>query len=149
MPANLPGRPGENSGIVDISEDPELNFTLPAEFLGAPEPFLLKIDVDGWEKQIFQPDGDVIIIAPRQEVTLTNLDTGEAFTTNISGSTHRDYHPDGTYTDTYVGRHLNFDPEAGFVLIAGHFVATYAADGTVLEELSGSGRITSVWDELL
>lgn len=146
MPANLPGGAGENSGIIDggflIEEIDSTEF-------GAPESFRLRLEVTGWSKTITQADGDTIILAPRQQVTLTNLDTGATLTHNISGTFHHDVQPDGTVVETYTGWNLNFDPEEGFVLIAGHYEVTYDARGNPIEPLSGTGQMISVWDELL
>jgi hypothetical protein len=145
MPVHIPRLPNSHSGIEPYVVDLDVN----AADLGAPEDFPLSIDVVGWTKTITQADGDTIVLAPRQVVTLTNEENDKTFTTVISGTFHRDVRPDGSVVETYTGRNLNFDPEEGFVLIAGHFAVTYDAGGSVVDPLNGTGQVTSVWDYLL
>lgn len=116
--------------------------------------FTLRIEAAGKAKELQLPNDQFIFTSPGLQVTLTNLDTEESFTTTISGSTHRQMLPDGGWIDTYVGRNLLGDPEindgeSGLVITAGHFTATYDAAGNLVEPLSGTGQIIDVIDLLM
>jgi hypothetical protein len=116
--------------------------------------FDLEIRAAGKSKAIELPEDRFIFTSPGVKVTLTNLDTDETFTTNISGSIHEEPLPDGGFIRHYRGRNLVGDPEIndgepGLVITAGHFIATFDAAGNLVEPLSGTGRIIDVIDLLM
>ena len=140
-------------------EKVEATFLIDAADFGAPTSFGVQIDVVGKGKTLALPpsseDPDrFIFTSPGTKVTLTNLESEEEISFNISGSTHREMLPGGGWVDTYVGRNLLGDPEIndgepGLVVVAGHFTATYNAAGEVVEPLSGTGQIINVIDALM
>jgi hypothetical protein len=88
--------------------------------------FPLRLEVTGKEKQIALPDGGAILTAPGQNVTVTNLETGESVTYNITGVTFSSA-PDqnGIVYFVITGRNLALDPNGTFLNI-GRF--TFALD---------------------
>lgn len=152
MPANERAPRGAPEGA-------SVTFVVDAADSGAPTSFPLQLEVTGKANTIARRASDedpdqFIFTSPSMKVTLTNLETDPSFTTNISGSTHREDLPDGGYIDTCVGRHLLGDPEIddgepGLVVVAGRFTATYDAEGNVVAPLSGDGHITDVFELLL
>jgi hypothetical protein len=88
--------------------------------------FPLRLELSGKSKTINLPDGGSITIAPGQYVTVTNLDTGESVTYNITGVTFSSApDEDGIAYFVITGRNLAFDP-AGTFLNIGRF--TFALD---------------------
>ena len=117
-PENIDGR------SFDIpAKDPTAPPTDPAS-IGCSFP--LHVEVTGKEKLIELPDGGFILTAPGQKATVTNVETGEEVTFNITGTT-RASAPDENGIVDYVirGRNLAGDP-AGIFLNIGRF--TYSLD---------------------
>jgi hypothetical protein len=94
--------------------------------------FDLGVVVTGKTKTIELPDGGTITTAPAQNVTVTNLETGEQATFNITGVTFASP-PDenGIVFSVITGRNVAFDP-AGTFLNIGRF--TFAIDTTEGEQ---------------
>jgi hypothetical protein len=94
--------------------------------------FDLGFVVTGKTKTIELPDGGTITTAPAQNVTVTNLETGEQATFNITGVTFASP-PDenGIVFSVITGRNVAFDP-AGTFLNIGRF--TFAIDTTEGEQ---------------
>jgi hypothetical protein len=108
--------------------------------------------VTGKTKTITRPDGGAIVIAPGQNATLTNLETGEEVTYNVTGVTFASA-PDQNDIVYYVitGRNAAFDP-AGTFLNIGRF--TFAIDTTkgelhpIVEPQEGKGQAIDICEIL-
>jgi hypothetical protein len=111
------------------AQDPDAD---PRTFASLGCDFPLRLELSGKSKTINLPDGGSITIAPGQYVTVTNLDTGESVTYNITGVTFSSApDEDGIAYFVITGRNLAFDP-AGTFLNIGRF--TFAIDTTEGEE---------------
>ena len=87
-----------------------------AQFPGACS-FPMQLELSGKGKVITLPDGRRIITSPGLHVTVTNVETGEQATFNITGTFHETTNLEtGEVTTRITGRNLLFDPEAGVVL---------------------------------
>ncbi|MEJ8827460.1 hypothetical protein WKW80_36720 [Variovorax humicola] len=82
--------------------------------------------------------------SPNQNVTLTNLNTKETVTLNITGTTK--FHEDQSFNKVYVvnGRNLLGDPVAGLVLGIGNFNFIFDQGGNLITPLNGTGRLLPV-----
>ncbi|MCA1678539.1 MAG: hypothetical protein LC777_06130 [Actinobacteria bacterium] len=104
--------------------------------------FPVQIQLRGKAKQIDLPGGRMIITAPGQRVTLTNLAApSRQVTLNVTGSFQRTVAADGSVLTVSRGRSLLFDPVAGFVLAIGHFSFRFDASGNLVQPLSGKGQL--------
>jgi hypothetical protein len=133
---------------------------LPAQDPDAPDTDLASLGCDfdlgylvtGKTKTITRPDGGAIVIAPGQNATLTNLETGEEVTYNVTGVTFASA-PDQNDIVYYVitGRNAAFDP-AGTFLNIGRF--TFAIDTTkgelhpIVEPQEGKGQAIDICEIL-
>jgi hypothetical protein len=113
--------------------------------------FPLKVEVSGKAKTIVRPDGAVVGVtsigtSPGLDVTVTNVDTGEALTFNITGAFHNsaDTPKPGQVTTVSTGRSLFYDPVAGTVIAIGNFTIVYNSDFTVATPLEGKGQLIDV-----
>jgi hypothetical protein len=132
--AQPPEREPNPNAPVDVlvdavvpAQDPNAD---PRTFASLGCDFDVGVVVTGKSKTIELPDGGRITTAPAQNVTVTNLETGEQVTFNVTGVTFSSA-PDenGIVYSVITGRNLAFDP-AGTFLNIGRF--TFAID-TVLE----------------
>jgi hypothetical protein len=133
---------------------------LPAQDPDAPDTDLASLGCDfdlgylvtGKTKTITRPDGGAIVIAPGQNATLTNLETGEEVTYNVTGVTFASA-PDQNDIVYYVitGRNAAFDP-AGTFLNIGRF--TFAIDTTtgelhpIVQTQEGKGQAIDICEVL-
>jgi hypothetical protein len=133
---------------------------LPAQDPDAPDTDLASLGCDfdlgylvtGKTKTITRLDGGAIVIAPGQNATLTNLETGEEVTYNVTGVTFASA-PDQNDIVYYVitGRNAAFDP-AGTFLNIGRF--TFAIDTTkgelhpIVEPQEGKGQAIDICEIL-
>jgi hypothetical protein len=133
---------------------------LPAQDPDAPDTDLASLGCDfdlgyvvtGKTKTITRPDGGAITTAPGQNVTLTNLESGEEVTYNVTGVTFASA-PDQNDIVYYVitGRNVGFDP-AGTFLNIGRF--TFAIDTTtgelhpIVEPQEGTGQAIDICEIL-
>jgi hypothetical protein len=133
---------------------------LPAQDPNAPDTDLASLGCDfdlgylvtGKTKTIMRPDGGAIVIAPGQNATLTNLETGETVTYNVTGVLFASA-PDQNDVVYYVmtGRNVGFDP-AGTFLNIGRF--TFALDTTtgelhpIVQPQEGKGQAIDICEVL-
>ncbi len=133
---------------------------LPAQDPNAPDTDLASLGCDfdlgylvtGKTKTIMRPDGGAIVIAPGQNATLTNLETGETVTYNVTGVTFASA-PDQNDVVYFVitGRNAAFDP-AGTFLNIGRF--TFAIDTTkgelhpIVQTQEGKGQAIDICEVL-
>jgi hypothetical protein len=124
----------------------------PTDFASVGCTFPLHFELTGKAKTIELPDGGFIFTSPGLDVTVTNVDTGEEATFNITGSTFASApDKDGIVSNVITGRNLAFDP-AGVFLNIGRF--TFALDQsdpedpTVFEQQEGKGQAIDVCELL-
>jgi hypothetical protein len=134
-----------NLDVVVPAKDPTVEGSLGCDFA-------LRGVITGKSKTIELPNGGFIVTAPGQNVTVTNVDTGEEATFNITGSTFASApDKDGIVSYVITGRNLAFDP-AGVFLNIGRF--TFALDQsdpenpTVFEQQEGKGQAIDVCELL-
>jgi hypothetical protein len=145
---------GGNGGAP---EDVNVSFDLPAQDPTAPPTDLASLGCDfplhfvvtGKTKTIELPNGGSILTAPGQNITVTNVDTGEEVTYNITGSQFGSA-PDANGIVDYVitGRNLALDP-AGVFLNIGRFTFSLMLDenGTpikIVKPQEGKGQAIDV-----
>jgi hypothetical protein len=113
--------------------------------------FPLKVEVSGKAKTIVLPDGAVVGVtsigtSPGLDVTVTNEETDEQATFNITGAFHNsaDTPKPGQVTTVSTGRSLFYDPVAGTVIAIGNFTIVYNSDFTVATPLEGNGQLIDV-----
>ncbi len=115
-----------------------------AQFPGACS-FPMQLDLSGKGKTIELPDGRRILTSPGLHVTVTNVDTGEQATFNITGTLHETTNLEtGDVTTVVTGRNLLFDPEAGVVLTSGNFSFVFDAEGNLIQAFEGNGQVIDV-----
>ena len=133
---------------------------LPAQDPNAPDTDLASLGCDfdlgylvtGKTKTITKHDGETIVIAPGQNATLTNIESGETVTYNVTGVLFGSA-PDQNDVVYYVmtGRNVGFDP-AGTFLNIGRF--TFALDTTtgelhpIVEPQAGKGQAIDICEVL-
>ena len=133
---------------------------VPAQDPDAPDTDLASLGCDfdlgylvtGKTKTITSPDGGAIVIAPGQNATLTNLESGEEVTYNVTGVTFASA-PDQDDVVYFVitGRNAAFDP-AGTFLNIGRF--TFAIDTTtgelhpIVQTQEGKGQAIDICEVL-
>ncbi|ELT45922.1 hypothetical protein ACJJV6_03055 [Arthrobacter nitrophenolicus] len=110
----------------------------------------VQLVVTGKSKLIELPGDRIFIASPGQEVTITNLRTGESETFLITGSTHAQVEDDGTTEVTVTGLNIVLNPresqsdEPGIFLLEGNFNFALKADGTEERVFSGTGEVTDI-----
>ena len=119
-----------------------------AQFPGHCE-FPMQIEISGKTKTVEQGNGGVIISAPGQNATITNVSNGERATFNITGSSHKSTLDNGNIQTVMTGRNLLLDPVAGTVITSGRFTfVNDPTDTTNVVPLSGDGRRIDVCELL-
>ena len=119
-----------------------------AQFPGACS-FPMQLELSGKGKVITLPDGRRIITSPGLDVTVTNVETGEQATFNITGTFHETTNLEtGEVTTRITGRNLLFDPEAGVVLTIGNFTYVFDAEGNLIQPFEGKGQVIDVCELL-
>ncbi len=107
--------------------------------------FPMQLELSGKGKEITLPDDRRIFTSPGLHVTVTNVETGEQATFNITGSFHETTNPENGEVTTLVrGRNLLFDPEAGTVIAIGNFSFVFDAEGNLVQPLEGKGQLIDV-----
>jgi hypothetical protein len=110
----------------------------------------VQLVVTGKSKAIELPGDRVFIASPGQEVTITNLKTGEEATFLITGTTHAELQDDGTTEVKVTGLNVVLNPreaksdEPGIFLLEGNFNFALKADGTEERVFSGTGEVTDI-----
>lgn len=117
------GAPEVINPLIDLPPQDDTDPTSPASF-GCNFP--VHIEATGKAKMIELPDGGFILTSPGLDATVTNVDTGEAVTFNVTGSTFASAPDENGIVDYVItGRNLAFDP-AGLFLNEGRF--TFSLD---------------------
>ena len=107
--------------------------------------FPMQLEISGKTKTIYQGNGGVIITSPGAFATITNTDTDEQVTFNITGSLHKSTLANGNVKTVMTGRNFALDPVAGTFISIGRF--TFINDPTDTANLvpvSGKGRMIDV-----
>src|SRR4051794_560093 len=104
----------------------------------------IRVVLTGKTKTIDLPGGRMIVTAPGQGATVTNVANGRSVTLNITGAFHISTAANGDVVTVATGRNLLLDPVAGFVLTEGHFTYAFDAAGNLIAPLSGTGRATDI-----
>jgi hypothetical protein len=127
-------------------EPVSLVIDLPA---GAACAFPVRIEAHGKTKTIALPGGRTIVTSPGLEATVTNLASpNNRVTLNVTGAFHQRILDNGNVETVSTGRSLLVDPEAGFVLARGRFSFVFDAGGTLVQPLTGKGKLTDVCELL-
>ena len=106
--------------------------------------FPVELVLTGKTKTIELPGGRIIVTAPDQYATVTNLANGSSVTLNITGTFHVTTAANGDVVTVATGRNALLDPVAGFVLTEGDFTFAFDAAGNLIAPLSGTGRVTDI-----
>ncbi len=116
-----------------------------AQFFPGHCSFPIQLELSGKGKVITLPDGRRILTSPGLHVTVTNVETGEQATFNITGTFHETTNLEtGEVTTVVTGRNLLFDPEAGVVLTIGNFTYVFDAEGNLIQPFEGNGQVIDV-----
>jgi hypothetical protein len=117
--------------------------------------FETSIVVSGKEKVIEKGDGLSYYISPGQRATVTNTETGESVTVNITGSFRDQVQENGDIQSVLRGRNLIFGPGIeGILLTIGRATATFTLpteqepDGTATITSGPQGRLVNLCDQL-
>jgi hypothetical protein len=97
------------------------------------------------------PGGAIIITAPNQEVTLTNIQTGESVTYVITGATHIDTSEPGLQIVTSTGRNVLIVPvgdREGLYLTQGTVEFVLDDRGRQVSAFEGPGKVTDICELL-
>ena len=102
-------------------------------------PFL--VEGTGKLKLLELPGGRTILIGPADKATYTNGNTGTSVTLITTGPIQTNPLPDGGTEVVFLGHNVVGNPEAGFlVLLIGRFSIIFGADGSLAQDLEGSGQ---------
>ena len=130
--------PSETSFSVD----------LPADFFkpGACA-FPINLTVSGKSGTIELPGNRFIFTSPRLRAIVTNLDDpSNTVTLKVPGAFHQRIEENGDIVTVVTGRNLLGDPEAGFVVAIGTFSFIFDSNGTLIQPLTGTGKLIDVCD---
>ena len=108
--------------------------------------FPVLVEIQGKQGIIGLPGDRLLVTAPAETVTLTNLaDPTRSETISITGAFHLTFAENGDTTFVVTGRNLliGLDPDP-FVITIGTFTFVTDDAGNQLEPLSGSGRVVNV-----
>ncbi|MEV8082531.1 hypothetical protein [Pseudarthrobacter oxydans] len=129
------------------SEDVLLDITFkPKQLCSYP----VQLVVTGKSKLIELPGDRVFIASLGQEVTITNLKTGEEATFLITGSTHAELQADGTTEVKVTGLNVVLNAreakseKPGIFLLEGNFTFALKEDGSEERVFSGTGEVTDI-----
>jgi hypothetical protein len=109
--------PNPNSGRVPVEIPPDITVTDVCRF-----PVAIHVDIN--KEFSKEHKNGVTIITGRLVVTITNTETGESVSYNISGPVHITSQ-DGLETQVFLGRSLLFTPELGMLVTSGRAVTTF------------------------
>lgn len=104
----------------------------------------------GKSKFVDLPGDRFFIASPGQELTVTNVKTGEEATFLITGSTHAEVQADGTTEVKVTGLNVVANPREsksvrpGLFLLEGNFTFALKEDGTEERVFSGTGEVTDI-----
>ena len=136
------GAPGDASGTIVVN---------PGDYPGSCE-FPFSLEFSGKAKTIELPNGGFIFTSPGLDVTVTNVDTGEEVTFNVTGSIFKSAPDDNGIVDYVItGRNLALDP-AGVFLNIGRFTYTLdesdPANPKIVKPQEGEGQAIDVCELL-
>jgi hypothetical protein len=113
--------------------------------------FPVLLELTGKTKTIVSPSF-TIITSPNLKVVATNLtEPANQVSLNITGATHQETLADGSVKSVFTGRNLVvgfLDVPPFLDLTIGHFTFVLAPDGTIGQELSGTGQRIKICDVL-
>jgi hypothetical protein len=144
------GAPGDvNQSFEWPAKDPTAP---PTDFASVGCTFPLHFELTGKAKTIELPDGGFIFTSPGLDVTVTNVDTGEEVTFNVTGSIFKSAPDDNGIVDYVItGRNLALDP-AGVFLNIGRFTYTLdesdPANPKIVKPQEGEGQAIDVCELL-
>ncbi|MFD0045395.1 hypothetical protein ACFVGV_09425 [Pseudarthrobacter scleromae] len=110
----------------------------------------VQLVVTGKSKFVDLPGDRFFIASPGQELTVTNVKTGEEATFLITGSTHAEVQADGTTEVKVTGLNVVANPREsksvrpGLFLLEGNFTFALKEDGTEERVFSGTGEVTDI-----
>src|SRR5262245_7836504 len=109
--------------------------------------FDVQATITGKQGVINLPNGGLIITAPGEYGTFTNLsDPTKSVTLNLTGTFHISFDQNGDTIYMETGRNGVVDPSLGLLLLVGDFTLVYDSNGNLIEGPTGNGQITSICD---
>ena len=103
------------------------------------------VRIFGKEKAIEHPNGRLVVLAPSEAVTLTNLDTDASITLGITGTIRVTFLDNGNAELNLTGRSV-FERENGLFLTIGNWNATIDPVGNEAVPLNGTGQLINLCD---
>ena len=134
--ASASADPNPNSGRIPVEIPPDITVTDVC-------PFPVAIQVDINQEFSKEHQNGVTIITSRLVVTITNTETGESVTYNISGPVHITSQ-DGLETQVFLGRSLLFTPDIGMLVTSGRAVTTFNPETGEFTLVSRQGHAEDV-----
>jgi hypothetical protein len=125
-----------NSGRIPVEIPPDMTVTGVC-------PFDVDIHVDINQEFSKEHRNGVTIITGRLVVTITNTETGESVSYNISGPVHITSQ-DGLETQVFLGRSLLFTPDIGMLVTSGRAVTTFNPETGEFTLVSHQGHAEDV-----
>jgi hypothetical protein len=114
--------------------------------------FPVLLELTGKSKVIQLGGGRTILTSPNLNVVATNLtEPANQVSLNITGAIHQTLLEDGSVKSVFTGRNLVvgiLDVPTFLDLTIGHFTFVLAANGTIGQELSGTGQRIKICDLL-
>lgn len=110
----------------------------------------VQLVVTGQSKFVELPGDRFFVASPGQELTVTNLRTGEEATFLITGTTHAELQADGTTEVKVTGLNVVLNAreaksdKPGLFLLEGNFNFALNEDGTEARVFSGTGDATDI-----
>jgi hypothetical protein len=136
MAAGASADPNPNSGRIPVEIPPDITVTDVC-------PFDVDIHVDINQEFSKEHRNGVTIITGRLVVTITNTDTGESVSYNISGPVQITLE-DGLETQVFLGRSLLFTPDIGMLVTSGRAVTTFNPETGEFTLVSHQGHAEDV-----
>jgi hypothetical protein len=136
LAASASADPNPNSGRIPVEIPPDITVTDVCAFEVA-------IHVDINKEFSKEHQNGVTIITGRLVVTITNTETGESVSYNISGPVHITSQ-DGLETQVFLGRSLLFTPDIGMLVTSGRAVTTFDPETGAFTLVSHQGHAEDV-----
>lgn len=136
MAASASADPNPNSGRIPVEIPPDITVTDVC-------PFPVAIHADINQEFSKEHQNGVTIITGRLVVTITNTETGESVTYNISGPVHITSQ-DGLETQVFLGRSLLFTPDIGMLVTSGRAVTAFNPETGEFTLVSHQGHAEDV-----
>jgi hypothetical protein len=109
--------------------------------------FDVQVTVTGKAGTIVLPNGGLILTAPDEYVTFTNLsDPTKSVTLNLTGSAHVSFDANGNQIFMLTGRNGALTPLIGILFFIGNFTNVFDPNGNLIQGPTGNGQITQVCD---